>query len=241
MLNIKPFFLLSVAFLTLSLSAFSQSKKKKKNKALEVPVLVQDSMRNTLDSISYSVGVGIVSMLKDQGFDSISFKWFEKAFLDHYQQKTLLINEEAGNMGVREYLQKMKEEKAAKQKAAGETFLTENKAKEGVVTLPSGLQYLVLEAGNGAIPTLQNKVKVHYHGTLIDGTVFDSSVERGEPISFPVSGVIKGWVEALQLMPVGSKWRLFIPYQLAYGDRQAGAKITPYSTLIFDVTLLGIE
>lgn len=144
-------------------------------------------------------------------------------------------------MSISNYLQQMKTEKAAKNKAEGEKFLADNKAKAGIVTLPSGLQYQVIKEGTGAKPTINDKVKTHYHGMLIDGTVFDSSVDRGEPISFPVSGVIKGWTEALQLMPVGSKWRLFIPADLAYGDRQAGAKIGPGSTLIFDVELLDIE
>ena len=123
---------------------------------------------------------------------------------------------------------------------AGEAFLAENKTKPGVVTTASGLQYMVIKEGTGPKPQPSDKVKCHYHGTLIDGTVFDSSIDRGEPIEFPVTGVIQGWVEALQLMPVGSKWKLFIPPSLAYGDNAAGPKITPGSTLIFDVELLDI-
>lgn len=124
---------------------------------------------------------------------------------------------------------------------AGQKFLEENKAKEGVVTLESGLQYQILTKGTGPLPTETDRVKCHYHGTLIDGTVFDSSVDRGEPAVFPVNGVIKGWVEALQLMPVGSKWRLFIPADLAYGERATGDVIKPNSALVFDVELLEIE
>ena len=124
--------------------------------------------------------------------------------------------------------------------AEGDAFLAENAKREEVVTLPSGLQYEVLTEGSGAIPTASDKVKVHYHGTLIDGTVFDSSVERGEPTSFGVTQVIAGWTEALQLMPVGSKWRLYVPYDLAYGSADRG-EIKPYSNLIFDVELIGIE
>ncbi|MFT3993931.1 MAG: FKBP-type peptidyl-prolyl cis-trans isomerase [Dysgonomonas sp.] len=123
---------------------------------------------------------------------------------------------------------------------AGKKFLEENKAKEGVVTLPDGLQYKVIKEGTGAKPTSTDVVKVHYHGTLIDGTVFDSSVKRGEPATFNVSAVIKGWTEALQLMPVGSKWIIYVPYDLAYGAQERGA-ITPFSTLIFEVELLNIE
>ena len=126
-------------------------------------------------------------------------------------------------------------------KEEGELFLAENKEKENVIALESGLQYEVLTEGDGAIPTASDSVKCHYHGTLIDGTVFDSSVERGQPATFGVTQVIKGWVEALQLMPVGSKWRLFVPSYLAYGEQGAGNDIEPNSTLIFEVELLGIE
>ena len=124
--------------------------------------------------------------------------------------------------------------------AAGDAFMAENSAKEGVTTLPSGLQYEVIRAGNGPLPTDADRVKVHYHGTLIDGTVFDSSVDRGEPATFGVTQVIAGWTEALKLMPVGSKWRLYVPYDLAYGSADRGT-IKPFSNLIFDVELLGIE
>jgi FKBP-type peptidyl-prolyl cis-trans isomerase FklB len=110
-----------------------------------------------------------------------------------------------------------------------------------VITLPSGLQYEIMKTGEGPKPTLEDKVTTHYHGTLIDGTVFDSSVDRGEPASFPVNGVIKGWTEALQLMPVGSKWKLFVPYDLAYGERGTGPQIGPYTTLIFEVELISIN
>jgi len=123
----------------------------------------------------------------------------------------------------------------------GESFLAENAKKEGVKTTASGLQYRVIKSGTGPSPKLSDGVKVHYHGTLIDGTVFDSSVERGEPISFPVSGVIAGWTEALQLMKVGDKWKLFIPARLAYGEQSPTPKIPPNSALIFEVELLGIE
>ena len=139
--------------------------------------------------------------------------------------------------------QKEQEEKKqvnAEKIAAGEKFMAENSTKDGVVTLPDGLQYKVITQGTGAIPTAEDKVKVHYHGTLTDGTVFDSSVDRGEPITFGVTQVIPGWTEALQMMPVGSKWMLYIPYDLAYGDRDGGP-IPAYSNLIFEVELLGIE
>jgi len=138
------------------------------------------------------------------------------------------------------YVQKQQGEKALGNKKVGQEFLAANSKKPGVVTLPSGLQYQIIKAGAGPKPKLTDMVRVHYHGTLIDGRVFDSSVDRGQPIELNVNGVIPGWTEALQLMPVGSKWKLFIPSELAYGDRQAGQLIAPGSTLVFDVELLDI-
>lgn len=144
-------------------------------------------------------------------------------------------------MGIADKLFRMKTEKAEANLKAGQEFLAENKNREGVVEQPSGLQYLVLHEGEGAKPTEFNKVTCHYHGTLINGTVFDSSVKRGQPASFPLNMVIKGWTEGLQLMSVGSKYRFFIPPHLGYGERQVSAEIGPNSTLVFDVELLGIN
>ena len=144
-------------------------------------------------------------------------------------------------MGIADRLFNMKNEKAAANLKAGEEFLTANKNKPGVVALPSGLQYEVISEGTGIKPLASNKVTCHYHGTLIDGTVFDSSVKRGQPATFPLNAVIKGWTEGLQLMPVGSKWRFFIPPHLGYGDRQVSAQIGPNSTLIFEVELLDVK
>ncbi|WP_044546782.1 FKBP-type peptidyl-prolyl cis-trans isomerase, partial [Parabacteroides distasonis] len=156
------------------------------------------------------------------------------------EAKPALSYDEAKQV-INDYFMKLQQEKLEINKKAGEEFLSINKHKAGVVELPSGLQYEVLKNGTGAKPTANDKVKCHYHGTLINGQVFDSSVQRGEPAVFGVSQVIPGWVEALQLMPVGSKWRLFIPSNLAYGERGAGEAIEPNSTLIFDVELLDIE
>lgn len=133
------------------------------------------------------------------------------------------------------------QEKAAANLKAGETYLAENAKKPGVTTLPSGLQYEVLTMGDGVKPTATQTVTCHYHGTTVTGEVFDSSVQRGQPASFPLNGVIKGWTEALQLMPVGSKWRLYLPPHLAYGERQVSHVIGPNSTLIFEVELLGVK
>jgi FKBP-type peptidyl-prolyl cis-trans isomerase FklB len=142
-------------------------------------------------------------------------------------------------MGVADQLAQLKAEKAAANLKAGQDFLAANKNKPGITELPSGLQYEVLVEGNGEKPAAHNTVTCHYHGTLIDGTIFDSSVQRGKPASFPLNMVIKGWTEGLQLMPVGSKWRFYIPPHLGYGDRQVSAQIGPNSTLIFDVELIG--
>lgn len=144
-------------------------------------------------------------------------------------------------MGIADKLFQLKNEKAAANLKAGQEFLDANKEKPGVVSLPSGLQYEVITEGTGSKPAATNKVTCHYHGTLIDGTVFDSSVKRGQPATFPLNMVIKGWTEGLQLMPQGSKWRFFIPADLGYGDRQVSAEIGPNSTLIFEVELLGIS
>lgn len=144
-------------------------------------------------------------------------------------------------MSIADKLFNLKNEKAAANLQAGQDFLAANTTNEAVVSLPSGLQYMVLTEGTGAKPTATQKVTCHYHGTLIDGTVFDSSVNRGQPATFPLNMVIKGWTEGLQLMGVGSKWRFFIPPHLGYGDRQVSAQIGPNSTLIFDVELLGIS
>ncbi|MBL7693018.1 MAG: FKBP-type peptidyl-prolyl cis-trans isomerase [Flavipsychrobacter sp.] len=144
-------------------------------------------------------------------------------------------------MNLADRLFRMKNEKAESNLKAGQEFLAANKTKTGVTELPSGLQYEILTEGNGPKPTQYNTVTCHYHGTLIDGTVFDSSVKRGQPASFPLNMVIKGWTEGLQLMGTGSKWRFFIPPHLGYGDRQVGPTIGPNSTLIFDVELISIN
>src|ERR1700694_2987117 len=144
-------------------------------------------------------------------------------------------------MGASDRLSEFKNDKAAANLKAGKDFLEINQLKPGVISLPSGLQYEVITQGEGAKPKATNKVTCHYHGTLIDGTVFDSSVKRGQPATFPLNRVIKGWTEGLQLMAVGSKWRFFIPPQLAYGERQTGSDIGPNSTLVFEVELLEVS
>ena len=197
------------------------------------------NMTNSLDSFSYALGVSMAEFYKSQGIKDFNLNMVTQA-LNDVKKETAKLSEEQCNNIIMNYMQSIKGEKAAAVKKAGQAFLEENKKRTGVVSLPSGLQYEVIKEGNGPKPALTDTVKVHYHGTLIDGTVFDSSVERGEPISFPVNGVIRGWVEALQLMPQGSKWKLFIPSELAYGDNDAGPVIKGGSTLIFEVELLQV-
>ena len=144
-------------------------------------------------------------------------------------------------MGIADKLFQLKNEKATANLKAGEAFLEANKSKPGITALPSGLQYEVITAGTGAKPLASNKVTCHYHGTLTDGTVFDSSVQRGQPATFPLNMVIKGWTEGLQLMPAGSKWRFFIPPHLGYGEKQVSAVIGPNSTLVFEVELISFS
>jgi FKBP-type peptidyl-prolyl cis-trans isomerase FklB len=144
-------------------------------------------------------------------------------------------------MGIADKLAQQNKEKSEANLKAGEAFLAQNRTRPGVTETASGLQYEILTEGTGPKPSANSKVTCHYHGTLIDGTIFDSSVQRGQPATFPLNMVIKGWTEALQLMPVGSKWRLFLPSQLAYGERQTGAFIGPNSTLIFDVELISFS
>jgi len=198
-------------------------------------------LNNEIDSVSYSLGVNIGENIKTQ-FPDIDLKNFEAAIKDVLDDnKKPIISGADAQKTIQEYFTKQQAKASESVVEEGRKFLAENSKKENVVTLESGLQYEVIKTGEGAKPTLNDQVTTHYHGTLIDGTVFDSSVERGEPASFPVSGVIKGWTEALQLMNVGSKWRLFVPYDLAYGERGAGPKIGPFTTLIFEVELISIN
>jgi FKBP-type peptidyl-prolyl cis-trans isomerase FklB len=229
----KILFLLLATVLTFNFS-YSQDKKKSSKKAPE------QQMKNLYDSVSYSIGVTIATNLKKEGFDSINTELMKKAILDFYSGKAK-IDEEQANNTLLKYYEEMKKMEAQKNLKEGEKFLEENKKKPGVVTLPSGLQYIVLKEGTGPKPTVNDIVTTHYHGTFINGEVFDSSIERGQPVKFPVNGVIPGWVEALQLMNVGSKFRLFIPSSLAYGEHGAGGVIEPNTLLIFEVELLGIN
>jgi FKBP-type peptidyl-prolyl cis-trans isomerase FklB len=198
-------------------------------------------LANEIDSVSYSLGLNVAKNIKSQGLEEINMDAIMKAFDDVYAGKEQLISDMDAGQCLNSYMQKAQLAKSNASKEAGETFLAQNKTRSGVITTESGLQYEVITEGSGDKPGLQDKVTTHYHGTLIDGTVFDSSVNRGEPVSFPVNGVIPGWTEALQLMSVGSKWKLYVPSELAYGQRGAGGAIGPNETLVFEVELLSIE
>lgn len=196
-----------------------------------------------MDKTSYAIGLSFGQHLAESGIKGIDYNSFARGVEAMCEKKPLEIDIQEAQQLLNTYFTKLQAEQevaSADKRKAGEEFLKENAKREGVITLKSGLQYEIMVEGNGAIPTAKDKVKVHYHGTLIDGSVFDSSVQRGEPAVFGVTQVIQGWVEALQLMPVGSKWKLFIPYNLAYGERGAGSMIQPYSALIFEVELLDI-
>ncbi len=193
-----------------------------------------------MDKVSYALGLSIGNNFQNSGIKDLQIEDFIKGLTDVMEEKQPAITYDEAKEVINEYFIKLQKEKMEINKKAGEEFLHINKGRAGVVELPSGLQYQVLKQGNGAKPSATDKVKCHYHGTLINGTVFDSSVQRGQPAVFGVNQVIPGWVEALQLMSVGSKWRLFIPSNLAYGEHGAGEMIEPNSTLIFDVELLDI-
>jgi FKBP-type peptidyl-prolyl cis-trans isomerase FklB len=193
-------------------------------------------LKNQKDKVSYIIGMNIGNDLKRQSIDinpKILAEGVQQALAG---SKPLLTEQE-----IQETMMAFQKEMMAKQKERGDAFLAENKKKEGVKTLPSGLQYKVIKAGTGKKPKLNDTVMTHYRGTLIDGTEFDSSYKRGQPVSFLVSGVLPGWTEALQLMEEGAKWQLFIPSNLAYGERGAGGIIGPNATLIFEIELVSIQ
>ena len=231
----KKILVVSIMFVSLSLVACAAKK---------------NELKTSSEKLSYAVGMDIGGLLKQlkEDEEDIDLDIFFQAVEDTLKEKETLLTPEQVDEVKKDFAERMKEERTLKTKTLaeknlkeGERFFAENKKKKGVVTSESGLQYIVLSEGDGARPKASDKVKVHYKGALIDGTEFDSSYKRGEPTAFPVKGVIPGWTEALQLMKVGSKYRLFIPSNLAYGQRGAGPEIGPNATLIFEVELLSIE
>ena len=201
-----------------------------------------------MDKLSYALGIGIGSQLAGMGAKELNIDDFAQAIKDVISGSELKVDNAEAQTLVQNFFQEQeaKQQAAAAEagkeaKEAGETFLAENGKKEGVVTLPSGLQYQVLKEGNGKKPSATDQVVCHYEGTLIDGTIFDSSYKRNEPATFGLNQVIPGWTEGVQLMQEGAKYRFFIPYKLAYGERGAGAQIPPFAALVFDVELIEVK
>jgi len=202
--------------------------------------MTEKKLTGELDKFSYSLGMSIAGNLIQSGVKTVNPEIFLEAFKDVFDGEMPKILPEEANKILEEFIGKANAAKGGDNLEEGLKFLAENAKKEDVTELPSGLQYQIINEGEGDLPKATDKVRCHYHGTLTDGTVFDSSVDRGQPADFPVNGVIQGWVEALQLMSTGSKWKLFIPSELAYGQQGAGGAIGPNTALIFDVELLEI-
>lgn len=192
---------------------------------------------------SYGVGFQMGEQLKSNPFEGLSLEAVLDGLSDAFKGQAPQVDTDTLRAAFGEIHQRMEAAKAEQSKAVieeGNAYLAKNAEREEVTVTESGLQYEIIEAGEGDKPAADSTVRVHYHGTLIDGSVFDSSYKRGQPAEFPVNGVIRGWTEALQMMPVGSKWKVYVPYELAYGEQGAGGAIAPYSTLVFDVELLDI-
>lgn len=200
------------------------------------------SMENELDKFSYSLGVSVGENIKKQGVTEVNPEAFAKAMEDVFGTGETQLTAQEADAAIRAYFDKARESENAGVKQASLDFLAENAKREGIITTASGLQYEVITEGNGPKPTATSKVNVHYHGTTPEGIVFDSSVDRGEPISFGLNQVIRGWTEGLQLMSVGSKYKFYIPQELAYGaNPRPGGPIKPYMALVFEVELIAIE
>ena len=193
-----------------------------------------------MEKVSYALGLSLGNNLAGSGVNALDYAELAQGIQDVMEQKKPKMSYEEAQTVINDFFQSLQATGGEKAQGEGKAFLEENSKQAGIVTLPSGLQYEIMSEGTGATPKASDSVKVHYHGTLIDGKVFDSSVNRGEPATFGVTQVISGWVEALQIMPVGSKWKLFIPSELAYGAQGAGQAIAPHTALIFEVELLEI-
>ena len=237
----RPLILILAIFLFIPVGMQAQKKKKKKSKKTAVAEPPKPLLSSNIDTISYALGMGVSKNLLTSGMDTVSMKAFEKGFLAVFNGDSTLINEDEVQMILSSYFQNLANKQLEKSLEEGKAFLEKNKLRPGVDTLPSGLQYEVIQEGIGAHPTATNDVVVHYTGKLIDGTVFDSSYDRGEPITLNLGKVIPGWSEGVQLMRPGAKYILYIPSELGYGARGAGADIPPNSVLIFEVELLEIK
>lgn len=236
------------AFLFASTPLFAQSKKELRadidRLKAEISELKKEhelDFEDEVEEASYALGMVVSSNMVAQGLENLSLEALHAAFKDVLLERPLAMGKEEAEMIVQEYVQGAFEAKMEKMKAESAAFLEENREKEGVIETESGLQYKVNVKGTGKTPTANDNVTVHYVGKLVDGTVFDSSVDRGEPITFGTSQVIPGWTEALLLMKEGDQWTLYIPYDLGYGERGAGSQIPPYATLIFEVELISVD
>lgn len=239
-----------LAAVSVTSGAYAQTKKpvakpvvKTTAKPVAKSIPATSVLKNSTDSFSYAVGCNIAASMKQQGVTNINGAVLQRAIDDVLNGRKRSLNDEQANMTLQAKLQELSEKKSSGEKSKGTAFLAANKKRAGVTTLPNGLQYEVLKAGeaNGLKPTAADTVVVHYVGTLIDGTKFDASTDRGEPAEFPVGGVIRGWTEILQLMTKGDKWKVAIPSDLAYGDRPPGGGIPAGATLIFEIELLNIK
>ena len=238
------FLLLSALLLVNGLEAQNNNSQKPEPVAKGKTVKASTSLKNdfkNMDSLSYSLGVLLAQNIKNFGFEHLDANDIAKGINDVLANRPTGVSVEQANTIVSNEIALINEKKSGPMIEEGKKFLAENAKKPGIKTTASGLQYEVISSGTGATPKLTDQVTTHYRGTLINGKQFDSSYDRGEPATFPVNGVIKGWTEALQLMKEGDKWRLYIPYNLAYGERGAGQDIPPYSALIFDIELLKVN
>lgn len=237
--SLTVLFILSMFF---GAEAIAQKKKKNKKSKQKTEIAPQAlTLTNELDSVSYALGMGMAQNLKTSGVDSISMDLFNAGIIAIYKGDSTLINKEATQVFLQHYFTALSANAGDRNKTAGEAFLAKNKLRPEVDTTTSGLQYEVLTTGEGDRPGVTDQVTVHYEGALLDGTVFDSSYKRGKEIQFALNQVIPGWTEGLQLMNPGSKYILYIPYNLAYGEKGYGSDIPPYSTLVFTIELLSVE
>lgn len=242
----KQFFLAVSVTVMASAAVNAQAKPKPKLKVVNPAGVIKpptSSLKSSTDSFSYALGINIANNLKQQGIDKISNAAMQKAMDDVFNKRAFLLNDQQCNMVIQQKIQSNMSKKNEVVKSQGTAFLAANKKRPGIISLPNGLQYEVLTKGdpNSPMPKLEDTVVAHYAGTLIDGKKFDNSYDRGEPLTIPVGGVIRGWTEILQLMHIGDKFKVFIPSELGYGDRGAGADIPGGATLIFEMELLAIK
>lgn len=242
----KQFFLVACAFTISGMQVNAQTKTKTITAAKPAVGAVKptvSTLKSSTDSFSYALGMNVANNLKQQGIEQITYAAMEKAMEDVFKKKAAALNEQQANMCIQQKLQANAAKKSTGEKAKAVAFLEANKKRAGVITLPSGLQYEILKKGDAAsaTPKAVDTVVANYAGTLIDGKEFDNSYKRGEPLTIPVGGVIRGWTEILQLMHIGDKFKVFIPSELGYGERGAGAGIPGGAALIFDMELLGIK